>query len=306
MLRKARSILQSIILAGGLLLVGTCNFSLAQNCCSGSIGGLKEINDFEVEPEMEQELLALVNQHRRNHELPPLSLDTTLTQIARYHSQGMANQGFISHNLPSGNLKERLSRAGYLYEIARENVASAPTVRIAQAAFMDSPGHERNMLADDISNVGIGIALCPSPYSNQLFITEIFADPREEYQTEMVEKVLASRVDELRQHGAGSMLLDPDLEKLAIRSLNSMNLPYKREEIQSLLSATATELPDSNKSALSLLRANVQLVHNPRNLNIPNYAGELQARSYGAAIRQVTDSQNQSAFLVLMLIGLTP
>jgi hypothetical protein len=56
--------------------------------------------------------------------------------------------------------------------------------------------------------------------------------------------------------------------------------------------------------ALAGVQANVQLVHNPNKISIPNYAPEGQARSYGTAVRQITDSQNQSAFLVLTLIGI--
>jgi hypothetical protein len=101
------------------------------------------------------------------------------------------------------------------------------------------------------------------------------------------------------------MLLDPALEKIASRSLLSISMPYKTEELQDLLAASADALPGEAKLGLSRVQASVQLVHNPQSLNIPNDAFEGQAHSYGAAIRQVTDSQNQSAFLVLTLIEIT-
>jgi hypothetical protein len=78
-------------------------------------------------------------------------------------------------------------------------------------------------------------------------------------------------------------------------------MPYRSEDLRDLLTASAGELPDAEKARLSRLRANVQLVHNPKHVNIPNYAAEGQARSYGAAVRQIQDSRNQSAFLVLTL-----
>ena len=293
------------LLFNGFLSLGTCGLSIAQECCSEKLASLQKITDFAAYPTLEQELLALTNQHRLRRGLPPLSLDDSLTQIARQHSQGMADQGFISHSLPLGNLKSRMARAGYLHEVARENVASAPTVLKAQNALTESPGHESNILADDVTRVGIGIARCPLPSSRQLYITEIFASPREEYRAEMVEKVLVNRVDELRQNGAGAMSLDPVLEKLASRSLQSITMPYKREELQDLLAASAGELPNAEDLGLSRVQANVQLLHNPKNLSIPNHAPEGQARLYGAAVRQVTDGQNQSAFLVLTLIGIT-
>jgi uncharacterized protein YkwD len=289
----------------GFLAVGTSSLSIAQECCSEKLVSLQKTTDFAAYPTLEQELLALTNEHRLLKGLPPLSLDDSLTQIARQHSQGMADQGFISHSLPLGDLRSRMARAGYPHEVARENVASAPTIIKAQNALTESPGHERNILANDVTRVGIGIARCPFPSSRQLYITEIFASPREEYRAEMIEEVLVNRVDELRQNGAGTMLLDPVLEKLASRSLQSINMPYKREELQDLLTASAGELPNAENLGLSRVQANVQLLHNPKNLSIPNHAREGQARSYGAAVRQVTDGQNQPTFLVLTLIGIT-
>lgn len=294
----------SVLFISGFAFLGACGPLIAQDCCPEGAIYQPETPDLEVNPALEQELLALVNQHRMDNGLPALSLDSTLTQAAREHSHGMANQGFISHNLPFGNLKARLAKAGYLHEIARENVASAPSLIRAQNALIQSPGHESNLLATDVSQIGIGIARCPSPYSNQLYITQIFASPRDEYRAEMVQEALATRVDALRQNGAGAMTLDPDLEKIASHSLLSIRMPYKSEDLRNLLTSSADELPDAEKVRLSRLRANVQLVHNPKHVNIPNYAAEGQARSYGAAVRQILDGRNQSAFLVLTLIGI--
>ena len=174
---------------------------------------------------------------------------------------------------------------------------------MAQRALIDSPEHDNNILANDVTRVGIGIAHCPDPSSQKLYITEIFATPREKYQPESVQKTLFSRIDDLRQNGAGSMFPNSELEKMASRSLQSISMPYKREELQDVLSASTKKLGNSEKMDLARVQANVQLVYNPNKISIPNDAPEGQARSYGTAVRQVTDSQNQSAFLVLTLIG---
>jgi hypothetical protein len=288
----------------GILLFGVSGFALDQNCCADNIGSMKIMTDLESEPDLEQNLLALLNQHRIGRGLPPLVFDGALTQIAREQSQGMAGQGFISHTLPAGDLKGRMARAGYMIEIARENVASAPSITIAQRALADSPGHEGNMLATDVSHVGIGITRCPLPYSHQLYIAEVFASPRKEYPPELVEEALVSRVDEMRISGVGSMLPDPGLEQVASRSLDSIPFPYKREDLRDLLMASTNELSDADKLGLSHVKASVQLVHNPKNVSLPDYANDGQALTYGAAIRQVMDAQNQSAFLVLTLVGI--
>ncbi|MBN1569896.1 MAG: CAP domain-containing protein [Acidobacteria bacterium] len=293
------------LIFSGFPPIGICNLSIAQDCRTQKFLNNKEITNYSAEPTLEYEMLALTNQHRLLKGLPSLVMDIELTQIARRHSQDMACQGFISHSLPSGNLKSRMVQAGYQHEIARENVATAPSVIQAQNALIESPGHESNMLAEDITRIGIGIARCPEPFGRQLYITEIFASPRKAYQAETVEKVLETRVDELRQNGAGEMSPDPLLEQLASRSLRSITMPYKREQLQQLLTTSAAELPYVANLDLSRLQASVQLLHNPKNLSLPNHAQDGQARSYGASVRQVTDGRNQPAFLVLTLIGLT-
>jgi uncharacterized protein YkwD len=292
------------LLLSGLLLFAPCKHAVAQECCASEALNRLNITSSIAYTSLEQELLLLINQHRILRELPELVLDEALTQIARDHSVGMAQQGFISHTLPWGDLRSRMTRAGYPLEVARENVASAPTIGMAQRALIESPEHDNNILANDVTRVGIGIAHCPDPLSRKLYITEIFAAPREEYQPEIVKETLFSRIDDLRQNGAGSMLPNSELEKMASRSLQSINMPYKREELQDVLSASTKELGNSEKMVLARVQANVQLVHNPNKISIPNYAPEGQARSYGTAIRQVMDSQNQSAFLVLTLIGI--
>jgi uncharacterized protein YkwD len=293
------------IIFSGCLLPGLCQPSNAQDCCSEQPSNLLNAASFNPEPTLEQGMLALTNQHRIQKGLQPLVLDDALSRIAREQSHGMLQQGFISHIQPLGNLKARMTRASYPYDVARENVATAPSLVTAQNALIESPVHEGNILAGDVTRVGIGIARCPLPAGRQLYITEIFATPRKEYAKEAVAEILETRVDELRQNGAGSMIQDPALEKLASDSLLSISLPYKKEELQSLLTASADELRDERKRDLSRVQASVQLLHDPKNLILPGQIRDGQARSYGTAIRQVTDSQNQTAYLVLTLIGVS-
>lgn len=293
-----------LFLLFGILLAAPCSVAVAQECCSSSPIKYSDIMSYSFAESLEMELLALTNQHRVLRGLPELALDEALTRIAREQSFGMLQQGFISHNQPLGDLRSRMAKAGYLIEIARENVASAPSVEMAHSALSASPGHESNILAGDVTRVGIGISRCPDPLGRQLYITEIFAAPREEYRPENVQDLLSRRIGDLRQIGAWSMLLDPELEKMASRSLESISLPYRKEELRDVLSVSSRELENSERSALARVQANVQLVHNPNKIGIPNYAPEVQARSYGAAIRQVTDDQNQTAFLVLTLVGI--
>jgi hypothetical protein len=278
---------------------------LIPECRSAEVLSISDVNRFNHYSSLEEELLTLINQERSKRELRPLIQDNTLTAIAREHSKGMAQQGFISHDLPFGDLKTRLYRAGYFHEVTHENLASARTVAKAHAALLKSSPHKENILAKDVTRIGIGISQRPAPYSSQLFIAEIFADPRDEYQLTTVQTLLENRVEELRQKGAGSMLSNPILEDFASRSVQSINLPYKRDDLRNLASASVDKLRENDRSQLARLEVEVQIVHNPANLNIPALALDGRARIYGSAVRKITDN-NETAFLVLTLIGITP
>ena len=178
-----------LLLLGGLTAPG-----LQQECRPETIADTADTIDGTLERDLESELLAMTNQQRIRQGLPPLTLDRTLLRIAREHSFGMARQGFISHDLPSGDLKIRMTRGGYLYRMARENVASARTVTLAQTLLMNSPPHHSNILAEDVNSVGIGIVRCAPPYDKELYITEIFASPRKRSQPTATQAMLDTNI----------------------------------------------------------------------------------------------------------------
>jgi len=282
--------------------LGVC---VVSECRSEELHALNNPSDPHNDGAGEQELLAILNQERIRHGLSPLDTDEALTRIAREHSHNMAQQGILSHDLPSGNLQIRLNHAGYVYEAARENLASARTVVMAHKALLKSPSHKSNILATDVTRVGIGIVHYPYPCDGYLYITEIFATPREKYEPSMVQNLLENRVQEIRQRGGGEMDPDPLLDELASSSLQSLNVQYDKTELRNLLAASASEWQKNGTTGLSRLEVNVQLLHNPKNLSVPTSTREGRAQSYGSAVRRVVDDQNQPAFLVLTLLGIT-
>jgi len=301
-INHARQVINCLI---SLLLFGCLVPGFQPECRSQALPA-SSIRTIAAGPEgdLENELLVLTNQQRTQQGIQALVPDESLTQLAREHSRGMAQQGFISHDLPSGDLRVRMSRIAYPYAAARENVASAVSVKIAQSALMDSPEHRHNILADDVDRVGIGIVRCPPPYERELYITEIFAAPPKQSRTTEVYDALLSRVSDLLQNGAGSLVPDPRLEQLASHSVSSLNVPVRQEEIQNLLAQSTAELHRDGRTEIARVDAAVQLVHDPKNLYIPDrmHIGQ-EPRSFGTAVRQIVDSQNQTAFLVLTLIG---
>jgi len=109
-------------------------------------------------PELEAELLALVNRERAEHGLRPLAADPELTKVARAHSQDMLARSYFSHVTPDGGrLDARLRRADVSYLVAGENLALAQTLAIAHRGLMNSPGHRANILQPKFGRLGIGV-----------------------------------------------------------------------------------------------------------------------------------------------------
>jgi hypothetical protein len=213
----------------------------------------------------------------------------------------MAAQGFISHVLPSGDLKSRMSVGGYRYKAVRENVASSSSLSWAYNALLESPVHRENILAGDVNRVGIGIVRCQPPYEKEIFITEIFASPYEEHQPQEIQDVLLSQIEGLRKNGAGTLVADPLLEKLASDSAQAFDLSAPSEDFRGMVANSTAEL---QRNGFSKVNVNVQLLRDPKNLKIGSKGDPgLKARGFGSAIRQVVDSGNEPAFLVLTLIG---
>lgn len=120
----------------------------------------------------EREAGNLLNSDRKNYDLPALTIDPALSSIARIKSQDMLLGGYFAHTSPTyGSVRNMLTRFGYAYTAAGENIARYETVEKAQAALMSSPGHRRNILSRAYTKVGIGIALSAKGH---VYLTQIF------------------------------------------------------------------------------------------------------------------------------------
>ncbi|MFN7197563.1 MAG: CvpA family protein [Hylemonella sp.] len=109
-------------------------------------------------PDLEAQMLAMVNDERRRAGLRPLVADPAATEVARAHSQDMFARSYFSHVTPDGRDPFDRLRAGQLrYLAAGENLALARTLPMAHQGLMDSPGHRANILRPAFGRVGIGI-----------------------------------------------------------------------------------------------------------------------------------------------------
>lgn len=112
-------------------------------------------------------MIALINNERANVGVAPLSGQSQLGNAARGHSQDMACNGFFSHTGSDGSsFAVRITRSGYSYSAAAENIAAGygdPASVVA--GWMGSQGHKDNMLNPNYTEIGIGyIYVAGSPY----------------------------------------------------------------------------------------------------------------------------------------------
>ena len=115
----------------------------------------------------------LLNSDRARYNLSPLVIDPELCRIARIKSQDMRDNQYFAHTSPTyGDVRQMLTRFGYSYAAASENIAHHATIQKAQAAFLSSPGHRQNIMSTRHAKVGIGIAVDQKGY---VYLTQIFA-----------------------------------------------------------------------------------------------------------------------------------
>jgi len=161
--------------------------------------------------ELEAEMWKLVNEDRADHKLAPLELDPDLSAVARAHSRDMAKNGFFGHRSPStGEVGDRYFAAGIAAARMSENVAMHETIKGAQGGLMKSPGHRKNLLDPEVTQVGIGIH---RDRGGQLYITQNFARPMPVIDLETAPDGFLGRLNQLREEqNRRALELDPKLQ----------------------------------------------------------------------------------------------
>jgi uncharacterized protein YkwD len=109
-------------------------------------------------PDLEAQMLELVNGERRKAGGKALEADPELTEVARRYSADMFARGYFSHTSLEGKSPfDRIREANISFLAAGENLAVAPTLSLAHTGLMNSPGHRANILRPQFGRVGIGI-----------------------------------------------------------------------------------------------------------------------------------------------------
>ena len=127
----------------------------------------------------EAEVLRLVNVERAKVGCQALKANATLAAVAQAHSKDMAVNGYFDHNSQNGTTPfQRMTKAGYTYSLAAENIAAGQqTPAAVMDAWMHSAGHKANILNCGLTELGVGVwTLKGSPYG--IYWTQDFGTPR--------------------------------------------------------------------------------------------------------------------------------
>jgi uncharacterized protein YkwD len=110
----------------------------------------------------ENQLLSLLNAYRAQNNLPALKPFDGLNQAADWLSADSAQSGISSHTDSTGRVPDqRLRDCGFAWTAYRENIywgQGDASYTGAQAAFTwwkNSPHHNANMLASDVTLIGV-------------------------------------------------------------------------------------------------------------------------------------------------------
>ncbi|TFF36301.1 CvpA family protein [Mucilaginibacter psychrotolerans] len=117
-----------------------------------------KVTDATERPDLEAEMLILINKERKEYGLHPLKADAELAVVARKHSADMFARSYFSHYTPEGaDPYARMKKGNITFLTAGENIALAQTLPLAHTGLMNSPGHRANILHPAYGRVGIGI-----------------------------------------------------------------------------------------------------------------------------------------------------
>ncbi len=160
----------------------------------------------EYESQIEDQLLALANQLRKQAGAPPLTLDTGLSEAARTHALAMLEARQLSHQfVGEPSLALRVSATTQLLvDQEGENVALDYDAQHGHEHLMLSPPHRANLLNPAYNVVGLGVVRS----GDRLYIVQDFGHGLPNYSVAEVKDRIAAAVNQKRRQ-----VNQPDLQR---------------------------------------------------------------------------------------------
>ena len=125
------------------------------------------------------EILRLTNQERAEHGLSPLARHQALESAAAEHSHEIRELNYFSHTSPTAGKatpRQRVNQHGINPQMVAENIFECSgydiesTARLTVEAFMESPGHRKNVLNPSATHIGVGFVATNGTVS----VTQVF------------------------------------------------------------------------------------------------------------------------------------
>jgi len=239
-------------------------------------------------------LFEVVNSARTDHGLAPLEWDAELADVARAHSSDMLVNGFFGHVSPThGDMQLRLREAGLMTSVARENVARDTSLTHAHGSLMASPGHQSNVLADDVDRVGIGVVADHQPGMRlHWVVTEIFVRP---YAAPSPAAVLAKR----ESSQPAPCRRDPALDQLATWFVSAAPATGEVD------AATYDELKrrlEETGIAWAKMSNEIAVIHSLDDVDRVLTVDQSKYSTCGMAARTVADEDGRDAVLLAVVL----
>jgi uncharacterized protein YkwD len=254
----------------------------------------------------EQQMFERLNRDRAAHGLPALKYDERLADIGRAHSTDMRDHAFFDHVSPTfGNLESRVDRAGYENLVARENLAEGPDVNSAEDSLLASPHHFENMMATDITHVGIGLVQGGVKDPRNLTITQVFAKPSKVESPAQVKSAAQATIRKARQD-----------KNLPIASTNARLTAYAEEHLRGSLGdsedpdvkaigvAISKRLAKEPISGVKGVSVGGQVLIDSSQFQVPSALLREGPRQYGLSVGQARPPGKRPVMKILVVVGL--
>ena len=147
-------------------------------------GGERRTADRADVAEAERLVTDLTNAFREENGLPPVTRDETLAAAAAKFGRFLADRGVLGHQAGGTTPADRVEAAGYAFCSVRENLAyqfdpfgfdARTLAETTVTGWKESPGHRANLLADDVTETGVGVVY--DAESGRYFAVQLFALP---------------------------------------------------------------------------------------------------------------------------------
>ena len=156
---------------------------------------------FAIEPTLNaSSILAYTNAQRYKKNIPILSSNALLSEVARRKMLDLFARQYFEHESPTGDsVSDLVQDAGYEYIIVGENLALGDftSSKAVVDAWMNSEGHKKNILSKAYSEIGIAVGRSNYKGRNTWIAVQSFGYPKSGCPS--VDTVLQSKLDALQE-----------------------------------------------------------------------------------------------------------